>query len=183
MPKGKAAVLWHKPCQKENQHETNTFCSSIYHCLGADHCARTATSFCRTSGRSIDTQSTTSTPIQSSMQKRGRRHDLHRAIQRPTVRGRQWRDLWHGRVNAYEAFQFQNRSVVGHRYYDQNGNLTRRHFHEVDTGTLTNPTNHVSVFFTGRGTTLHDLSVPGDITSGTQILTGNFRVYCHTDEP
>jgi len=80
-------------------------------------------------------------------------------------------------VNAYEVFQFQNRSVVGHRYYDQNGNLTRRHFHEVDTGTLSNPINHVAVSFSGRGTTLHDLSVPGDVTSGTQVLTGNFRVY------
>jgi len=80
-------------------------------------------------------------------------------------------------ANAYEVFQFQNRSVVGHRYYDQNGNLTRRHFHEVDTGTLSNPINHVAVSFSGRLTTLHDLSVPGDITSGTQVLTGHFRVF------
>jgi len=80
-------------------------------------------------------------------------------------------------ANAYEVFQFQNRSVVGHRYYDQNGNLTRRHFHEVDTGTLSNPINHVAVSFSGRLTTLHDLSVPGDVTSGTQVLTGHFRVF------
>ena len=78
---------------------------------------------------------------------------------------------------AYEVFQFQNRSVLGHRYYDQNGNLTRRHFHEVDTGTFTNPITHTAVSFSGRGTTLHDLSVAGDITSGTQLLTGSFRVY------
>jgi hypothetical protein len=80
-------------------------------------------------------------------------------------------------ADAYEVFQFQNRSVVGHRYYDQNGNLTRRHFHEVDTGTLSNPNNHVALSFSGRITTLHDLSVPGDITSGTQVLTGPVRVY------
>jgi hypothetical protein len=80
-------------------------------------------------------------------------------------------------ANTYEVFQFQNRSVQGKRYYDQNGNLTRRHFHEVDTGTLTNPLTHIAVSFSGRGTTLHDLSIPGDITSGTQILTGSFRVY------
>jgi hypothetical protein len=80
-------------------------------------------------------------------------------------------------TNAYEVFQFQNRSVQGHRYYDQNGNLTRRHFHEVDTGTYTNPNTHTAVSFSGRITTLHDLSIPGDITSGTQVLTGSFRVY------
>ena len=79
--------------------------------------------------------------------------------------------------NAYEVFQFQNRTVQGLRYYDQNGNLTRRHFHEVDTGTLSNPVTHTAVSFSARGTTLHDLSIPGDITSGTQILTGEFRVY------
>src|SRR6266478_8642692 len=37
---------------------------------------------------------------------------------------------------AYEVFQFQNRSVAGHRYYDQNGNLTRKIFREVLTGTF-----------------------------------------------
>jgi hypothetical protein len=79
--------------------------------------------------------------------------------------------------NTYEVFQFQNRTVQGIRYYDQNGNLTRRHFHEVDTGTLSNPINNKAVSFSARGTTLHDLSIPGDISSGTQILTGSFRVY------
>jgi hypothetical protein len=79
--------------------------------------------------------------------------------------------------NTYEVFQFQNRTVQGIRYYDQNGNLTRRHFHEVDTGTLSNPLTHTAVSFSGRGTTLHDLSIPGDITSGTQTFTGTFRVY------
>ena len=80
-------------------------------------------------------------------------------------------------ANTYEVFQFQNRSVQGKRDYDQNGNLTRRLFHEVDTGTLTNPVTHTAVSFSARGTTRHDLAIPGDITSGTQVLTGSFRVY------
>jgi len=79
--------------------------------------------------------------------------------------------------STYEVFQFQNRSVIGHRYYDQNGNLTRRHFHEVDTGTFSNPINNKAVSFSGRGTTMHDLSTSGDISSGTQTSTGSFRVY------
>jgi len=80
-------------------------------------------------------------------------------------------------ASAYEVFQFQNRSVQGHRYYDQNGNLTRRHFHEVDTGTVSNPNTHTALSFSGRITTLHDLATPGDISSGTQVLTGSFRIY------
>ena len=80
-------------------------------------------------------------------------------------------------ANSYEVFQFQNRSVTGHRYYDQNGNLTRRLFHEVDTGTFSNPINHKAVSFSQVGTTLHDLAIPGDISSGTQVLTGSIRLY------
>src|SRR3954447_25210042 len=78
---------------------------------------------------------------------------------------------------AYEVFQFQNRSVQGKRYYDQNGDLRRRHFNEVDTGTFTNPLTHVAVSFSSRFTTLNDLSIPGDLTSGTQIITGRSRVF------
>jgi hypothetical protein len=80
-------------------------------------------------------------------------------------------------ASAYEVFQFQNRSVQGHRYYDVNGNLTRRHFQEVDTGTFSNPNTHQAVSFSQRATTLHDLATPGDVTSGTLIITGSIRVY------
>ncbi len=78
---------------------------------------------------------------------------------------------------TYEVLQTQTRSVEGHRYYDQNGDLTRRLFHEVDTGTYINPITHVSVSFSARLTTLHDLSIPGDINSGTQAMTGPWRVF------
>ena len=78
---------------------------------------------------------------------------------------------------TYEVLQTQTRSVEGHRYYDQNGDLTRRLFHEVDTGTYINPIAHVSVSFSARLTTLHDLSIPGDINSGTQAVTGPWRVF------
>jgi hypothetical protein len=80
-------------------------------------------------------------------------------------------------ANAYEIFQFQNRSVLGHRYYDQSGNLTRRHFKEVVSGTLTNPLNHKALSYSGSLTHLHDLSIPGDITSGTESITGSVRIY------
>jgi hypothetical protein len=80
-------------------------------------------------------------------------------------------------ANTYEVFQFQNRTVRGHRYYDRNGNLTRRHFKEVLNGTFTNPLNHQAVSFSGTDTHLHDLTIPGDITSGTENITGSFRIY------
>jgi len=84
--------------------------------------------------------------------------------------------------NRYEVFQFENRSVLGHRYYDTNGNLVRRHFHEVDTGTFSNPIIHAAVSYSVRLATRHELSIPGDITSGTQYLTGNGRVYSRDGE-
>ena len=80
-------------------------------------------------------------------------------------------------ASSYEVLQFQNRSVVGKRYYDQNGNLMRRHFRELLSGTFSNPSNHVAVSFDGNDTQLHDLVVPGDITTGTIQITGHFRVY------
>lgn len=80
-------------------------------------------------------------------------------------------------ISNYEVFVFQTRSVIGHRYYDQNGNLTRRLFHEVDGGTLSNPLTHTALSFSSRLTTRHELSVSGDVLSGTEFLTGNTRVY------
>jgi len=78
---------------------------------------------------------------------------------------------------SYEVLQFQNRSVIGVRYYDANGNLTRRHFREILSGTFTNPFNHVAVSFDGNDTQLHDLIVPGDVSTGTIQVTGHFRVF------
>jgi len=80
-------------------------------------------------------------------------------------------------ANAYEVFQFQNRSVQGRRYYERNGNLTRRHFREVFDGTLTNPLSHTSLSFSGGDTHLHDLAVPGDINTGTEATTGSVRIF------
>jgi len=80
-------------------------------------------------------------------------------------------------ANAYEIFDFQNRAVSGRRYYDPNGDLTRRHFKEVLNGTFTNPLNHKALSYSGVVTHLHDLTIPGDIASGTETLTGVFRLY------
>jgi len=80
-------------------------------------------------------------------------------------------------AEAFEPFQFQNRSVTGKRYYDANGNLLRRHFREVFEGTFTNPITHKSVAYSGSDTHLHDLAVPGDSATGTEIITGSVRIF------
>ena len=80
-------------------------------------------------------------------------------------------------ANSFEPFQFQNRSVRGKRYYDQNGNLLRRHFREVFEGTITNPITHKSVAYSGSDTHLHVLAVPGDGGTGTETITGSVRIF------
>src|SRR5262245_14362299 len=75
--------------------------------------------------------------------------------------------------NSFEVFQFENRSVRGKRYYDQDGNLLRRHFREYHDGTLVNPTNHEAVAYSGSDTVMHDLAVPGQIDTGTTATTGS----------
>jgi hypothetical protein len=71
----------------------------------------------------------------------------------------------------------QTRSVVGKRYYDADGLLLRRHFHEDVSGTWKNPVTDAAANFVGGAMSLHDLSVPGDVTSGTTRSSGSVRIY------
>jgi hypothetical protein len=80
-------------------------------------------------------------------------------------------------ADAFEPFVFQNRSVRGKRYYDENGNLLRRHFREVFEGTVTNPITHKALAFSGSDTHLHVLAVPGDNATGTEAITGSVRIF------
>jgi hypothetical protein len=66
----------------------------------------------------------------------------------------------------------QNRFVVGKRFYDADGNLTRRHFREYMAGDLTDPETGNKVYWDQHDTVLHDLSIPGDLDSGTIRFTG-----------
>jgi hypothetical protein len=80
-------------------------------------------------------------------------------------------------ADAFEPFVFQTRSVRGKRYYDENGNLLRRHFQEVIEGTFTNPITHKAIAFSGSDTHLHVLAVPGDNATGTEAITGSVRLF------
>ena len=77
-----------------------------------------------------------------------------------------------------ELLLSQERSVVGKRFYDGDGNLTRRHFREDFSGSITNPLTDASVLFIGTDTVVHNLVVPGDLLTGTVSTTGlNTRVF------
>jgi hypothetical protein len=66
----------------------------------------------------------------------------------------------------------QSRSVVGKRTYDAEGRLLQRHFREELAGVLTNPVTGRIVPWTQHDTVIHDLSVAGDVDSGTTKITG-----------
>ncbi len=71
-----------------------------------------------------------------------------------------------------ELLYSQSRSVVGKRTYDQNGNLTQRHFREQFDGTFTNPDTGRVATWTQHDTVIHNLTVPGDLTTGTIKTSG-----------
>lgn len=66
----------------------------------------------------------------------------------------------------------QARSVVGKRYYDADGNLVQRHFREWMSGTFTNPDTGKSLPWEQHDTIITNLSVPGDLASGTIKTSG-----------
>jgi hypothetical protein len=72
----------------------------------------------------------------------------------------------------------QNRAVVGKRFYDADGNLTRRHFREDFTGTLVNPSSGITLDWVAHNSIVHDLAVPGDVASGITTISGQqIRVF------
>ena len=74
--------------------------------------------------------------------------------------------------DGIEILFSQDRSVVGKRFYDAKGNLTRRHFREYLAGDLTNPASGEKVYWDQHDTVLHDLAIPGEVDSGTTRFTG-----------
>ena len=79
-------------------------------------------------------------------------------------------------LDSFEVVISDTRTVAGNRYYDQNDDLTQRHFREVFVGTMTNPLTDASLDFVQADTVLHNLAVPGDVNTGTEAITGSTRV-------
>jgi hypothetical protein len=78
-------------------------------------------------------------------------------------------------ADSFAVVISDTRTVTGRRYYDENGNLTQRHFREVFVGTLTNPLTGATLDFVQADTVLHNLAVPGDTSTGTEAITGSTR--------
>jgi hypothetical protein len=74
--------------------------------------------------------------------------------------------------NGTELLFSQSRSVVGKRTYDADGNLLQRHFRETLDGTFRNPDTGRIALWTQHDTIIHNLTVPGDIDSGTESHSG-----------
>ena len=77
--------------------------------------------------------------------------------------------------NSFNVVFSDTRTVTGRRYYDENGDLTQRHFREVFVGTFTNPLTGASLDFMQADSILHNLAVPGDVNTGTEAITGSTR--------
>ncbi|WP_328522214.1 hypothetical protein [Kribbella sp. NBC_00359] len=58
------------------------------------------------------------------------------------------------------------------RYYDTNGNLTRRIIHDHYRGQWFNPGSGREAPYIQNNNTIDDLAIPGDFTSSTQSFTG-----------
>jgi hypothetical protein len=71
-----------------------------------------------------------------------------------------------------ELLVSQSRSVVGTRTYDADGNLLQRHFRESYDGTYRNPDTGRVALWTARDTVIHNLAVPGDLATGTELHSG-----------
>ena len=80
-------------------------------------------------------------------------------------------------ANSFEVLLSQTRSVEGRRYYDQNRNLTQRHYREVFAGTFMNPLTNAAVPFDQSDTVIHNLAVPGDGNTGTVTITGSIQLH------
>lgn len=65
---------------------------------------------------------------------------------------------------------------VGTRFYNQDGNLTRRLVRQDVTGTFTNPATGLTASFVTRVNWINELAVPGDFSSATQANDGATRV-------
>jgi hypothetical protein len=70
------------------------------------------------------------------------------------------------------------------RYYDVNGNLTRRSIHDSFTsGQWSNALTGTKVFYTQNNVTVDVLAVPGDFSSSTQTTTGEVIIRAGTAAP
>jgi len=76
-------------------------------------------------------------------------------------------------ANAFDIYDSATNNQDAIRYYDQNGNLTRRVIHETYSfGQFSNPQTGAVVPYTQHDTITGVLAVPGDFNSATETNVG-----------
>lgn len=79
---------------------------------------------------------------------------------------------------AFDIFDSGVESQVAARYYDADGNLTRRVIHQTNHSAFSNPLSGATIPYIQKQTITDVLAVPGDLASATETITGtiNFTV-------
>jgi hypothetical protein len=78
--------------------------------------------------------------------------------------------------SAFNAWQTASLDERAARYYDRNGNLTRRVLRDDLAGEFINPVTGVTVPWTQYEIHTTVLAVPGDFTSATETIVGQFVI-------
>ncbi len=87
-------------------------------------------------------------------------------------------------ANAYDIFDAGTFTQRVTRYYDTEGNLTRREDHEHwSLGQWSNPLSGATVSYTQNNVITDVLAVPGDRTSSTETITGEVIIRAATGAP
>jgi hypothetical protein len=79
--------------------------------------------------------------------------------------------------NAFDIFDSGVESQLAARYYDANGNLTRRVIHETYDSAFSNPLTGATIPYTVHFTLTDTLTIPGSLEAGTETITGNGGVF------
>jgi len=81
-------------------------------------------------------------------------------------------------ANAFDIFDSGVESQVAARYYDADGNLTRRVIHQTQVSMFSNLANGMAIPYVLKNNITDVLAVPGDFDSGIETITGenNFTV-------
>lgn len=82
-------------------------------------------------------------------------------------------------TSAFDMFDSGVESQVAARYYDANGNLTRRVIHQTNDSALSNPLTGARIPYLQKNTITDVVAIPGDFPdSATETVTGeqNFTV-------
>jgi hypothetical protein len=88
-------------------------------------------------------------------------------------------------ANAFDIFDAATFTQRVTRYYNTEGNLTRRLDHEGPTtfGEWSNPLSGATVSYTSNNVITDVLAVPGDRTSSTETITGEVIIRAGTGAP